>query len=744
MSRPRSPGTGSGAARTSSPTQPRRVTSRQRAAFASGGPGRNRWRDFNTRRDRSPNFRAKRAYRRVGKYRVDDETIVGEGAYSVVRPAYDAFGREYVAKIVRKADLHQSGPDGLDEVTREVKVLRHLPRNRNIVEFIELLSEPGEYFVILESVSHGDLCDAILDSPDHHVPEARARRFFLMMTDALLCCHHHGVSHRDVKPENMLLNAQDELKLSDFGLARIHDTPYRCSGVGDMSRELRGTLRYAAPELFEAHFDSSPYDDFVADVWSLGVCLYVMLTGVFPYSTGPDMDERATRELLSSVDTEWPADCSPEAVELLQAMLQKDPQRRIDLRQVPRQPWLANHQPHTAQQQRRQDALLASQEQVPATAAEEARAVLRQKDSDLQEQQSYILHLQRRVAQVQEKLAEQTKHNTTASARLAAARAAEATEEGRAMRDEVERLTKARGDLLFRNSQIESALQAPPQGTPPPRSRMVTASPGQPRRPRDGPDVPRNSPSPGPPKVRSLSPRPGGRLPVRAHLQELPGRAGGPSNSPSGGMRLPARPAASRTATPPRAPLSAASRTTTPPRPAPAASRTSTPPRPAVLRRGSPVARSPGPAPAGAPTRAAGSSPGRPLARPQGGSRTPSSSVGSVRRGAPPPRAAAASGRSSLRLGDFVEYRRDQEGVHVEGVVRYIGPTGSGGLEMVGVEVLRSLGRTQPKTHDGRGCFTPERQGAAIFCLPSTVRSCPAAGDSGVMSPVHTAASGTE
>ncbi|KAJ9443450.1 CBL-interacting serine/threonine-protein kinase 3 [Diplonema papillatum] len=325
--------------RTGSPGVPRRgAAPRSRSALRPSQ--KNLWKNVKTRRERSPNFRQSQKTTLVGRYKIED-TVVGRGAWSVVKPAVDVLtSKEYVSKIVRKEDLQKTcSRDEDDEILQEVAVLKHLPKHRHIVEFIELLDQGSEYMVILESLSNGDLCDAILDCEDNTIPEEQAKHYFTMVVEALICCHANGVAHRDVKPENMLLSDNYELKLTDFGLARKHSTNFRCTDE-EMTTELVGTLRYAAPELFRGHFNGELYDDFMSDIWSLGVCLYVMLAGVFPFSTGKNTTERDIFELLETMEeVEMPSNCSPEAVSLLSKLLQKNPANRIDIRDIPFDPW---------------------------------------------------------------------------------------------------------------------------------------------------------------------------------------------------------------------------------------------------------------------------------------------------------------------------------------------------------------------------------------------------------------------
>jgi hypothetical protein len=113
------------------------------------------------------------------------------------------------------------------------------------------------------------------------------------MLDGVNYCHIAGVAHRDLKLENVLLNAEGKLKLIDFGLSHVYPVN-RSTGFVDRSKPLRdvcGSKSYAAPEVLAA----KGYDGFAADMWSLGVCLFAMLSGFFPLDEATEQDWRFPR-----------------------------------------------------------------------------------------------------------------------------------------------------------------------------------------------------------------------------------------------------------------------------------------------------------------------------------------------------------------------------------------------------------------------------------------------------------------
>lgn len=169
------------------------------------------------------------------------------------------------------------------------------------------------------------------------------------LVNAIAHCHKCGVAHRDIKLENVLLNAASEVKLIDFGLS--HQYPVSSTGQVDRSRPIEGfcgSKSYAAPEVLVGR----AYDGFVADVWSLGVCVFGLLNGFFPVDEAKPSDWRfnklrqAQTDGKSSVETilKWykktTAHLSPEAVDLLNQLIRTEPSERPSIETVLQHPWI--------------------------------------------------------------------------------------------------------------------------------------------------------------------------------------------------------------------------------------------------------------------------------------------------------------------------------------------------------------------------------------------------------------------
>lgn len=181
------------------------------------------------------------------------------------------------------------------------------------------------------------------------MPEQAARHFFHQLVHAVAHCHARGVAHRDIKLENVLIDLEGHIKLTDFGLAGVFRIQE--GGAERLLSDRCGSKAYVAPELIADR--SSPYVGPPVDVWACGVCLFAMLANFFPFDVAcARRDWRVPHVQLaqaaggSTVRTLYelasrPCDFSAEVTALLDSMLALDPARRATLADVLASPWLA-------------------------------------------------------------------------------------------------------------------------------------------------------------------------------------------------------------------------------------------------------------------------------------------------------------------------------------------------------------------------------------------------------------------
>jgi eukaryotic-like serine/threonine-protein kinase len=209
---------------------------------------------------------------RIGKYRID--ATLGRGGMGLVYRGFDeAIERAVAIKAISRSALpidEQSGT--LDRFRREAQAAGRLV-HPNIVQIFEYGEDGDLAFIAMELVEGGSL----------HQELAKRRRFTLRevgrimaeLLDALAHSHTQGVVHRDIKPANILLNADERVKISDFGIARIESSNLTQSG------QMFGTPYYMAPEQFLGQH-AGP----AADIYAAGVIAYELLTSIRPYSGG--------------------------------------------------------------------------------------------------------------------------------------------------------------------------------------------------------------------------------------------------------------------------------------------------------------------------------------------------------------------------------------------------------------------------------------------------------------------------
>eukprot|EP00833_Pecoramyces_ruminatium_P012219 jgi/Orpsp1_1/1186251/evm.model.d7180000049205.1 len=202
------------------------------------------------------------------------QKTVGEGNFAKVKLAkHKLTGVEVAIKIIDKTRIDEKK---LGKLYREVKIMKLL-NHPNIVKLFEVIETKNTLFLVMEYSSGGELYDYLVVHGRMKEKEARVK--FRQILAAVNYCHNKRVIHRDLKAENLLLDANFDIKIADFGFSNYYDPESKLD-------TFCGSPPYAAPELFQGKRYTGPE----VDIWSLGVILYVLTTGCLPFD-GKNLQE---------------------------------------------------------------------------------------------------------------------------------------------------------------------------------------------------------------------------------------------------------------------------------------------------------------------------------------------------------------------------------------------------------------------------------------------------------------------
>ncbi|KAK3432049.1 hypothetical protein EUGRSUZ_E04057 [Eucalyptus grandis] len=236
-------------------------------------------------------------------------------------------GQTYACKSILKRKLLSKGDR--DDMKREIQIMQHLSGQPNIVEFRGAYEDRYSVHVVMELCAGGELFDRILAKG--HYTERAAASICRAIVNVVHICHFMGVMHRDLKPENFLLASKDEgamLKATDFGLSVFIEE-------GKVYRDIVGSAYYVAPEVLHRRYGKE------IDIWSAGVILYILLSGVPPFwaETEKGIFNAILQGEIDFVSDPWPS-ISDGAKDLIRKMLTQDPKKRVTSAQVLEHPWL--------------------------------------------------------------------------------------------------------------------------------------------------------------------------------------------------------------------------------------------------------------------------------------------------------------------------------------------------------------------------------------------------------------------
>ena len=276
--------------------------------------------------------------------------MLGEGSYAKVKEGIDSKTKKMVAiKILSKKTLRRV-PGGEASVSREIGIIESLS-HKNVISIHTHfpVESKQKYYIVFEYMGGGTLTSLLEGAPNKRLPLYQVRKLFQGLISALEHLREHRILHRDIKPDNLLLDANGDMKLADFGVAEIigHGSAAKLKENAGI-----GSPAFQAPELI-ASPNSTPKKSkktsmdnvFKSDVWSAGIVLFIMVVGEYPFSiTGNIM---LLFEDIAAGKFEVPDWVHPDCADLISQMLQTNPTERIDLAEIRNHPFFKATFPKT-------------------------------------------------------------------------------------------------------------------------------------------------------------------------------------------------------------------------------------------------------------------------------------------------------------------------------------------------------------------------------------------------------------
>ena len=256
----------------------------------------------------------------IGAYEIKEK--INEGGFSKIYLGLSRYTNDKVAiKIINKYSF-QKNPDDLILIRNEINVLKIL-KHRNILTLYEIF-ESSQYIFIVTEYLPTELSSLIISKKRFN--ETDALKIFIQLIDAFQYMHKLQIIHRDFRLEHIMLDSNNIPKIIDFGFSNFYKK-------GEELEEYLGSISYSCPEIIQ----EKPYDPELADVWSLGVCLYVLVCGYLPFS---EEDDNKNKELIISGKIDYPNDIGNICKDLLKKMLEVNTKKRLNLLKITRHPWI--------------------------------------------------------------------------------------------------------------------------------------------------------------------------------------------------------------------------------------------------------------------------------------------------------------------------------------------------------------------------------------------------------------------
>lgn len=253
---------------------------------------------------------------------------LGQGQFGTTHLCTEkSTGKEYACKSIAKRKL--TSEEDVEDVRREIQIMHHLSGHPNVISIKGAYEDAMAVHVVMQVCAGGELFDRIIQRG--HYSERKAAELARVIVGVVEACHSLGVMHRDLKPENFLFVSQKEeaaLMTIDFGLS-VFFRP------GEIFTDVVGSPYYVAPEVLRKRYGPE------ADVWSAGVIIYILLSGVPPFwaETEQGIFQEVLNGTLDFESEPWP-NISESAKDLVRKMLTRDPKKRLTAHEVLCHPWV--------------------------------------------------------------------------------------------------------------------------------------------------------------------------------------------------------------------------------------------------------------------------------------------------------------------------------------------------------------------------------------------------------------------
>jgi calcium/calmodulin-dependent protein kinase I len=256
------------------------------------------------------------------------KTKLRKGSYATVWECQHLETKEtFAVKVIQRKELQ---PKDDEAVLNEVAIMQSLMGNKYVVQLLDFYEEEDCFYIVMEYMTGGDVFDRIVEKTQY--TEKDARDLTLILLKAVSSLHQAGIAHRDLKPQNLLLESKlnnARIKLGDFGFARRVHTP-------ESLTTRVGTPTYVAPEILK----NIPHDQRV-DMWSVGVIIYVLLVGYPPFleDSQSDLFLKIRTCDWKFMENDW-KHISKDAKALIKGLLVSDPKERWSMREALRCSWI--------------------------------------------------------------------------------------------------------------------------------------------------------------------------------------------------------------------------------------------------------------------------------------------------------------------------------------------------------------------------------------------------------------------